>query len=50
MRPPFHRDQIAEPLMRQLVADYQGHPLLRRGGRVGRIDQQRRLSEGLGGT
>ena len=47
MRPPFHRDQVAEPLVSQLVANYQGNPLLCRGGRVGGIDQQRRLSEGL---
>ena len=44
MRPPFHRDQIAEPLMRQLVTNHQSHALFGRHRRVEGIDQQARLS------
>ena len=44
--PPHHRHQVAEPLVRQLVRDHLGDPLLHRQRRRRRIGEQRHLAEG----
>mmetsp|Transcript_8508 Transcript_8508/g.28509 ORF Transcript_8508/g.28509 Transcript_8508/m.28509 type:complete len:262 (+) Transcript_8508:1759-2544(+) len=44
VRPPAHRHQVPEPLMRQLVRHHVRHPLLRDERTVNLIDQQVRLS------
>ncbi|RUS74702.1 hypothetical protein EGW08_017532, partial [Elysia chlorotica] len=40
----YHCHEVAEPLMGQLVAHHEGHPLLAAGRRVLRVDQQGRLA------
>uniref|UniRef100_A0A182JBR1 Uncharacterized protein n=1 Tax=Anopheles atroparvus TaxID=41427 RepID=A0A182JBR1_ANOAO len=44
VRPPFHRDEIAEPLVRDLVPHGQRDRLLADEGRVLRVDQHERLA------
>src|SRR5437016_7611504 len=43
--PPFHRDEIAEPHVSNLVRDYFSNALLRRGARV-LVSMQQDLPEG----
>ena len=43
VRPPLHGDEVAEPLVRHLVAHHDRHPLLLRLRRLLLVDQQRRL-------
>src|SRR2546425_3881137 len=43
--PPFHRDEIAEPHVSNLVRDHLSDALLRRGARV-LVGMQQNLSEG----
>lgn len=43
MSPPFHRHQVAKPLMSYLMRDAHSNPLLRLTGTVRRIDQQSAL-------
>ena len=39
----LHGDEVAEPLVRHLVVHDDGHPLLARRGRVGRVDEHAAL-------
>ena len=43
---PFHGDEVSEPLVRHLVVDDDGDPLLARRGRVGGVDEDAALPVG----
>ena len=40
----YHGDEVAEPLVSELVADDECHPLARRGAAVGRVNEKRSLA------
>ncbi len=43
-RPPLHRDEVSEPLVRELVIDHLRDPLARGDGRILGVDEERRLA------
>ena len=45
MRPPLHGHEVPEPLVRRLMVDHDGYPLLARLRGVGRVHQDAALPD-----